>query len=617
MEILHGGSSYDTVFYKGEVKNDKPHGYGETKLWNETTYKGNFKDGMFDGYGEINYSNGNSYKGEFKDSFEDGKGTFTFKSGNVYIGDFKHGKFDGNGQITYSNGNSYKGGFTAGRYDGYGEINYSNGNSYKGEINNGIFEGKGIYSFSNNDFYKGSFKDGVYDSFGEFTIGLGTFYGYFEKGKPSGKNALFFYKNNDKYEGEFRDIYPNGKGKITSDKYVYEGEIENGLKNGKGTIIYSNGTRYSGVWDRDTLIPKNKKNSIELLTKLLRIPIDNPDSEDLYEYSTEFKKYYKNYDESNKYTYILLDELANVLDSYQKDCNPKGNLRRDIICQMILTYVPFPLLLGELEKNASILDNKSIIGKGVNGDVYSKTFQGTDIVIKAPSKEFIYKYSFFNNAILQETFFNFCILNKFIENGMTNFIPTYGFFLCDKPSDAKSLPICKIGSEYPWFYLIQQKVEGTTLELKIVDMDLPDVKKILCKVYEIMAELQDSPYKIAHNDLHLNNIMIHGDHIYILDWGEVSFTYKGYMYKGIQDIIYTPHHIVTGANDIYFILYSIYVICTKKDVKEWALSKFNKLFKGKFGEEFDEKYLYKNFYLFYSLSHIKKATKIMKLMYFI
>ena len=93
----HNCSDYvyykDGSTYKGEFKNNKPHGEG-TYLWpNGTKYVGQFRNGKRNIFGHTSFPDGATYIGQFKDDKFDGLGTYTFSNGKVSEGIWKENKF--------------------------------------------------------------------------------------------------------------------------------------------------------------------------------------------------------------------------------------------------------------------------------------------------------------------------------------------------------------------------------------------------------------------------------------------------------------------------------------------------------------------------------------------
>ena len=96
-DYRHNCSDYvsykDGSTYKGEFKNNRPHGEG-TYLWpNRTKYVGKFRNGKRNIFGYVTFPDGASYIGEFKDDKFDGLGTYTFSNGKVSEGIWKENKF--------------------------------------------------------------------------------------------------------------------------------------------------------------------------------------------------------------------------------------------------------------------------------------------------------------------------------------------------------------------------------------------------------------------------------------------------------------------------------------------------------------------------------------------
>ncbi len=134
--------SKEGLHYKGEVKDYKFHGYGESQS-PSGYYKGSYKESARDGYGEFFSSNGLEYKGNFKDDKYEGYGELSLLDLFKYQGNFKNGLFDGYGQLWISTGDQYWGDFVAGAIHGYGTWLDANGVKYVGEFSNNGMTGKG------------------------------------------------------------------------------------------------------------------------------------------------------------------------------------------------------------------------------------------------------------------------------------------------------------------------------------------------------------------------------------------------------------------------------------------------------------------------------------------
>ena len=79
--------------YKGEFKNNKPHGEGTYLLPNKTKYVGEFRNGKRNIFGHVTFPDGATYIGEWKDDKFHGLGTYTFANGKVSEGIWKENKF--------------------------------------------------------------------------------------------------------------------------------------------------------------------------------------------------------------------------------------------------------------------------------------------------------------------------------------------------------------------------------------------------------------------------------------------------------------------------------------------------------------------------------------------
>lgn len=210
-------------YYSGEMKNNRPHGIGvyyhKVLIRGEDyyfpIYKGEFKDGKANGYGQtykyLDYEEENltdyrieqkvdlktaidrnlvclEFEGNFKDFTVDGKAIkYEFlgeKSAyinkmegkedrdiTIWIGDFNGG--DIKGKLGYGNGNikiymnkavAYDGKMKNDKFNGYGVVYFPNGNvRYKGEFKNDAYDGKGtLYKEDGSIEYEGKWKNGDY-----------------------------------------------------------------------------------------------------------------------------------------------------------------------------------------------------------------------------------------------------------------------------------------------------------------------------------------------------------------------------------------------------------------------------------------------------------------------
>lgn len=294
------------IKYEGEVKYDKPHGFGTLEfidkkfvseignyLFEEFSddeydffvsshrviYKGLFEDGLFCGEGELQFDVDWDictilFKGKFKGGKRNGHGQFLHRSygGDTVFqgGEYEDDKLNGKGFI-YTKWLDYEGEFKNAKYDGYGiEENRVTGQKYFGFFKEGFREGFGKLQFSDKKFYIGEFSKGYFNGHGTLISSNGEKYvGEFLKGERTGNGILIYadgrkriaeFKNgivdgmgifisqqNEKFLGGYKNGERNGKGIfISSTGEEYVGEYNNGKRNGKGTLLLSNGTKYEG-----------------------------------------------------------------------------------------------------------------------------------------------------------------------------------------------------------------------------------------------------------------------------------------------------------------------------------------------------------------------------------
>lgn len=191
-------------YYVGEMKDNRPHGFGVLTSGYEQEslvihYIGKFKKGEVDGcygvelerrgtYSQITYikcegimkyygvleDGKQTYLHDFltvshyyggEDSYSDmGLGTLKVaKCIPQYVGNIKKSSYSGQGVLYYGNGQiKYEGDFKQGSFHGKGELHYDNGQvQYEGEFKNGLFHGKGkLYSLEGILLQEGEYKRG-------------------------------------------------------------------------------------------------------------------------------------------------------------------------------------------------------------------------------------------------------------------------------------------------------------------------------------------------------------------------------------------------------------------------------------------------------------------------
>jgi hypothetical protein len=239
----------DGAGWEGELKNDLPNGKGIQTWSNGERYEGEYKDGKFRGKGVYTWPDGARYEGEIKNDLPNGKGIQIWPDGDRYEGEWKDGEQHGKGIQTWSNGDRYEGGYKDGKFHGKGIQTWPDGARYEGEYKDDKFHGKGIQIWPDGERYEGEWKDDKFHGKGVYAWPDGSRYeGEYKDGKEHGK-GIFTWENGDRYEGEWKDDKRHGKGIQTwSDGERYEGEWKDGEQHGKGIQTWADGKRFQGEW---------------------------------------------------------------------------------------------------------------------------------------------------------------------------------------------------------------------------------------------------------------------------------------------------------------------------------------------------------------------------------
>jgi len=215
--------------YKGEEKNDKPHGKGRLEWSDGSYYEGEWKNGKRHGKGKfINFVTDPSedenydyleYEGCWKNGKPNGKGIEILKKDNLlyqeYIGDFVNREKEGKGKIIYHNISSdewFEGQFKDSNPNGYGKSGFSDGGEYKGHYKDGFVDGFGVLVEKNKspkEKYTGEWKHGKKHGKGILTKLDGTseigewFDGCKVDDLPFSKVKAYFVRKYPDKSGEF------------------------------------------------------------------------------------------------------------------------------------------------------------------------------------------------------------------------------------------------------------------------------------------------------------------------------------------------------------------------------------------------------------------------------
>jgi len=76
----------DSIFYEGEWRDLKPHGYGMLRFADGSEYEGQFERGLYHGLGTIRYANKIEYQGQWSKGRRQGRGRICYADGTTEVG---------------------------------------------------------------------------------------------------------------------------------------------------------------------------------------------------------------------------------------------------------------------------------------------------------------------------------------------------------------------------------------------------------------------------------------------------------------------------------------------------------------------------------------------------
>jgi len=222
-----------------------------------------------------------------------------------------------------------------------------------------------------------------------------------------------------------------------------------------------------------------------------------------------------------------------------------------------------------------------------------KIFKENITILGENSSKKIYKFPIkFDYKYIKEVYINYVLLNTLlIENPGLNLVFTYGIFVCKNLTMTDDKVNKKILCDQNTNILFYQEfAQGKTLHelLKNAQIDLPFLKEILQKVFETMIYLENSIYKIAHNDLHTDNIMVNTEDrsVKIIDWGLSSFLaetgtyYQPFFYDGYYNGDYNKKESFpdnhTASQDFYFLCIRILRESGDEEIKDFISRKLRR-----------------------------------------
>ena len=310
-----------------------------------------------------------------------------------------------------------------------------------------------------------------------------------------------------------------------------------------------------------------------------------------------------NYDVHDRFLIKLIIQFITTVIQTKKCITDESSLSTKL--EKMLCYFSLHYSVEPDPTNKQFVKTSKKLAKGVYGQVYeSGVIKGVNLVTKS---QFV-----FNEESIHEIFVNFVIINTLLLAKKTrHLVPSYGLFICqhftinheDKYHKKEVVGICQDNIHYdhtvsdrkPNVHLIQERIKGKSLGDMLSDgkLTLSQFKKIIRTILDVMVVLETSPYKLYHNDLHSNNILVSQTlEPYIIDFGFSSFEIG---HKHIFNNNHEPeyeyskmHRIKSGAYDVMFLLDT----CRRdaKDhspISEYCTNKLNLLFFNTYWQDND------------------------------
>lgn len=270
----YGVLTFGKVFYQGEHKDGRRHGFGMTNIMEndvEESYEGFWEDDLPVGEGTKKFVDGDVFEGIFVGGFEHGMGKWSFNTSlgrtdvigvwenglflgisleedQEYQGEIRYGVPHGEGLMTIGD-DTFEGEWRAGKMHGYGRVEMIEG-TYEGHFREGNYSDDGIWKDANGT-YSGKFRNGLKHGHGREETSEGAYEGTFEEGFRSGYGT-FTYTSGAVYQGSWLNNEYHGTGLLVTDEYEYDGNWDHGKKQGeRGHITFSNGVEYVGSWEAD------------------------------------------------------------------------------------------------------------------------------------------------------------------------------------------------------------------------------------------------------------------------------------------------------------------------------------------------------------------------------
>ena len=224
------------------------HGFARNHLAEEIcATQPDLQDGPF-----FSYAPGKDYRGQWKDNVPHGSGTMKTVDGTIHVGQFANGVANGKGTRTYSDGLCYEGEFVNGKGASPGKIHYISGDVYDGELKDTYRHGHGTMKWPSGHMYTGEWVFGKRTGQGTMKWPSGAMYITFEgqwRDDAQNGHGTMKWPSGHVYTGEWMFGKRTGQGKKTwPDGREYNGSWRFDQENGMGTVSMPDGTTFTGTW---------------------------------------------------------------------------------------------------------------------------------------------------------------------------------------------------------------------------------------------------------------------------------------------------------------------------------------------------------------------------------
>ena len=327
------------------------------------------------------------------------------------------------------------------------------------------------------------------------------------QGKPEGRGIMT--TPTYKYEGEFVNGKFQGYGSLIYARRTLTGMWKNNKLEGEGTLTLDNGVSYKGIWDDGHWVRFSDSATEQPFREALDSIVDTRDPR-YFDYNRHMVNIKK------------VGQFRELYRAIFEHARPRSH-----------GFYTNPMTTAEMRFNQERMQH---VASKTNT---SRLYRHEDVLVKSQEE-------FNEQKSLMEAFVNLVILKPYLDaHPNSPLVPCYGFFMCP----TRGTIICPTEYEYedeeeeetddprdnrePYLFLIQKHQEGIPFYQWVHGKSISDVHRVMIQLFSCLNRLQQTEYRLVHNDLHGGNIIVSpdGSMSWIIDWGEASFTYRGVRYS--------------------------------------------------------------------------------------